>query len=92
MNVGGGNGDDSDEEFSLRDVDAAKAVGDILEGEDSQDEDDDDDDEDGEDVVGHNDNIFASDGDPDSVQVRMLDFSLDVVVDDDVVVVVESVL
>lgn len=57
---------DSDEEFSLQDVDASKAVGNILEG-DSHDEDDDDDD----DVVGlhgHHDAIFASDGDPDSVQ------------------------
>ena len=56
---------DSDEEFSLQDVDASKAVGNILEG-DSHDEDEDDDDDD--DVVGHHDAIYASDGDPDSVQ------------------------
>ena len=56
---------DSDEEFSLQDVDAAKAVGNILEG-DSHDEDDDDDDDVG--LHGHHDAIFASDGDPDSVQ------------------------
>jgi hypothetical protein len=55
---------DSDEEFSLRDVDAAKAVGNILEGDDS------DEDVDDEDVGlhGHHDAMFASDGDPDSVQ------------------------
>ena len=60
------NNDDSDEEFSLRDVDAAKAVGNILEG-DSHDEDDEDDDDDDA-LQGHQDAIFASDGDPDSVQ------------------------
>lgn len=56
---------DSDEEheFSLQDVDAAKAVGNILEADDDEDDDDDD-----VELHGHHDEIFASDGDPDSVQ------------------------
>lgn len=58
---------DSDEEFSLQDVDASKAVRrNILEEGDSHDEDDDDDDDVG--LHGQHDAIFASDGDPDSVQ------------------------
>lgn len=47
--------DESDEEFSLRDVDPTKAVGSILEAGTSEEEDDD--------------GIFAGDGDTDSVQV-----------------------
>ncbi len=50
--------DESDEEFSLRDVDPTKAVGSILEAGTSEEEDDD--------------GIFAGDGDTDSVQVSIL--------------------
>jgi hypothetical protein len=60
--------DDSDEEFSLRDVDAAKAVGNILEGDSHEDDDDEEDEDDDDALRGHHDVIFAADGDPDSVQ------------------------
>ena len=59
----------SDDEFSLQDIGGRKAVADIL---DDSDEEEDDEDDVG--LHGHHDAMFASDGDPDSVQVTFWHF------------------
>ena len=55
--------DSSDDEFSLQDIGGRKVVGDILDDEDDDENDDD------AGLDGHHDAMFASDGDPYSVQV-----------------------